>query len=146
MHYLQLSKCCHKYIHVSLLFNSMYTTESSSASKIQITSVNQPHLYILSLLSIDCIIYRLSFIYNIIICLSDNLTPYGTATQSSWLDGGHGHARFAIQPPISNAFSMTICTHTATLSDQPAWWMFQFSFGSAFITEIQLYYRHGGKF
>ncbi|XP_076115433.1 uncharacterized protein LOC143083098 [Mytilus galloprovincialis] len=82
----------------------------------------------------------------LIVIAQHNLTPYGTATQSSWLDGGHGHARFAIQPTISNAFSMTICTHTATLSDQPAWWMFQFSFGSAFITEIQLYYRHGAAY
>ncbi|VDI38537.1 Hypothetical predicted protein [Mytilus galloprovincialis] len=80
-----------------------------------------------------------------IVIAQHNLTPYGTATQSSWLDGGIGHAQFAIQPPISNAFSMTICTHT-NLSDKPAWWMFQFSFGSAFITEVQIYYRHGAAY
>ncbi|VDI50986.1 Hypothetical predicted protein [Mytilus galloprovincialis] len=74
-----------------------------------------------------------------------NLTPYGTATQSSHYKGTFGRPENAIHPPISNKWSGNICTHIIVdRSSTPAdWWMFQFSFGSAYITNITIYYREG---
>ncbi|XP_071121659.1 multiple epidermal growth factor-like domains protein 6 [Mytilus edulis] len=75
-----------------------------------------------------------------------NLTPFGQASQSSTLQA-RTKAINAIQPPISNTFINgyhIYCTHTDGYQDtnpQPAWWMFAFSFESAYITEIQIYYR-----
>ncbi|XP_076072679.1 uncharacterized protein LOC143044511 isoform X2 [Mytilus galloprovincialis] len=68
-----------------------------------------------------------------------NLTPFGTATQISTYS--RGIPQNAIKPPVSNAFSFDICTHTGIVSRAPAWWMFQFSFGIAYITDITIYYR-----
>ncbi|CAC5388875.1 unnamed protein product [Mytilus coruscus] len=72
-----------------------------------------------------------------------NLTRFGTATQSSNIGGGY--AVYAIRPPISNDFSLKICSHTYVdhSSNKPAWWMFKFSFGYAYITNITIYYREG---
>ncbi|VDI36886.1 Hypothetical predicted protein [Mytilus galloprovincialis] len=71
-----------------------------------------------------------------------NLTPFGTATQSSLYEGNAGDPQNAILPPISNDFSLDTCSHTAIGSDPSAdWWMFQFSFGFAYITDITIYYR-----
>ncbi|CAC5377410.1 unnamed protein product [Mytilus coruscus] len=78
--------------------------------------------------------------FKLTVIAQHNLAPFGTATQSSLVDDVQGKPHFAIQPPISNAFNLAICSHTA-LSSKPAWWMFQFSFGSAYITEIKVYYR-----
>ncbi|XP_063443552.1 multiple epidermal growth factor-like domains protein 11 isoform X2 [Mytilus trossulus] len=68
-----------------------------------------------------------------------NLTPFGTATQSS--NHSIGVPQKALQPPVSNAYSINICSHTGIVSKTPAWWMFQFSFGISFITDITIYYR-----
>lgn len=69
-----------------------------------------------------------------------NLTSFGTANQSSlyWLKSA-GPLN-AIQPPISNTWGENLCTHTnAHLT--PAWWMFDISYESPFITDISIYYR-----
>ncbi|XP_063443557.1 uncharacterized protein LOC134724462 isoform X3 [Mytilus trossulus] len=66
-----------------------------------------------------------------------NLTPFGTATQSSTYKGGI--PQNAIKPPVSNVFSYGNCSHTG--NTRPAWWMFQFSIGTAYITDITIYYR-----
>ncbi|XP_063443560.1 uncharacterized protein LOC134724463 isoform X1 [Mytilus trossulus] len=66
-----------------------------------------------------------------------NLTPFGTATQSSTYKGGI--PQHAIKPPVSNVFSYGNCSHTG--NTRPAWWMFQFSIGTAYITDITIYYR-----
>ncbi|VDI84205.1 Hypothetical predicted protein [Mytilus galloprovincialis] len=71
-------------------------------------------------------------------CNKYNLTPYGTATQIS--DFQESLPQNAIEPPISNTFSKTLCSHT-DLGSEPAWWMFHFSFGLAYITDINIYYR-----
>lgn len=76
--------------------------------------------------------------FQVIVTAQHNLTPFGTATQSSFY--GEGHPINAIHPPISNAFTTGICSHT-DLSSKPAWWMFHLSFGSAYITDIIIYYR-----
>ncbi|CAC5362801.1 unnamed protein product [Mytilus coruscus] len=70
----------------------------------------------------------------------NNLTPFGKATQSSDFGDGKYRPEYAIKPPISNEFNTTICSHTYP-QDTPAWWMFQFSFGSAYVTNINIYYR-----
>lgn len=86
-----------------------------------------------------------SYLINIIyIYLADNLTPFGTASQSSRYirstpDG-------AILPPISNRFTLETCSTTNVDGAPKAWWMFQFSFLSAFITDITIYYREGCKY
>ncbi|VDH96050.1 Hypothetical predicted protein [Mytilus galloprovincialis] len=86
---------------------------------------------ILLLLSHTAVLLRVS--------AQHNLTPFGTATQISTYSGGI--PQNAIKPPVSNAFSFDICTHTGIVSRTPAWWMFQFSFGTAYITDITIYYR-----
>ncbi|CAC5418228.1 PTPRT [Mytilus coruscus] len=76
-----------------------------------------------------------------------NLTPFGQASLSSTLDAWKTTAIKAIQPPVSNAWAKRnsiYCTHTngyKNTNPQPAWWMFELSFESAYITEIQIYYR-----
>ncbi|CAG2228466.1 unnamed protein product [Mytilus edulis] len=78
----------------------------------------------------------------------ENLTPSGQASLSSTLTSTTKAIK-AIQPPISNTFmyqNHVLCTHTNGYRDEnplPAWWMFEFSFESAYITEIQIYYREG---
>ncbi|CAC5376554.1 unnamed protein product [Mytilus coruscus] len=72
------------------------------------------------------------------ISISENLTPFGRATQSS--QSGEGGPRNAILPPISNEWGYDKCTHTDPYKS-PAWWMFNISFGPAFITDIKIYYR-----
>ncbi|XP_063443559.1 uncharacterized protein LOC134724462 isoform X4 [Mytilus trossulus] len=72
------------------------------------------------------------------ITAQNNLTPSGTATQSSTYE--RGIAQNAVEPPVSNVFSLNICTHTDN-TRTPAWWMFQFSIGIAYITDITIYYR-----
>ncbi|CAC5395240.1 unnamed protein product [Mytilus coruscus] len=66
-----------------------------------------------------------------------NLTPFGKATQSSNI-GGAGPNN-AINPPRTNEFGYSNCTHTL-LHQNEAWWMFEF-FKSSYITEITIYYR-----
>ncbi|CAG2255732.1 unnamed protein product [Mytilus edulis] len=66
-----------------------------------------------------------------------NLTPFGKATQSSsYLTAPVN----AINPPIANTFSFPYCSLSQT-ETTAAWWMFQFSFGTAYITDITIYYR-----
>ncbi|XP_071132256.1 uncharacterized protein [Mytilus edulis] len=74
-----------------------------------------------------------------------NLTPFGTATQSTNYRSYNGKPEYAIEPPISNKFALSKCSHTDVgRRGAPAdWWMFQFSFGIAFITDITIYYREG---
>ncbi|VDH91210.1 Hypothetical predicted protein [Mytilus galloprovincialis] len=77
-----------------------------------------------------------------------NLTSSGQASQTGTLNA-NTNAINAIKPPISNTFqtgSTIYCTHTFGYDDPnplPAWWMFEFSFESAYITDIQIYYREG---
>ncbi|CAC5376555.1 Tyrosine-protein phosphatase non-receptor type 5,Tyrosine-protein phosphatase non-receptor type 20,Receptor-type tyrosine-protein phosphatase R,Receptor-type tyrosine-protein phosphatase eta,Tyrosine-protein phosphatase non-receptor type 7,Receptor-type tyrosine-protein phosphatase O,Receptor-type tyrosine-protein phosphatase beta [Mytilus coruscus] len=68
-----------------------------------------------------------------------NLTPFGEATQSSIYD--IAGPQNAINPPISNKWGYTRCTHTQP-DMSPSWWMFNISYGSAFITDIKIYYRN----
>ncbi|XP_071129453.1 angiopoietin-1 receptor-like [Mytilus edulis] len=70
-----------------------------------------------------------------------NLTPFGTASQSSRYVGSTPEG--AILPPISNEFTLKTCSTTNVDGAPKAWWMFQFSFVSAFITDITIYYRDG---
>ncbi|CAC5381238.1 unnamed protein product [Mytilus coruscus] len=73
-----------------------------------------------------------------------NLTPFGTASQSSLFGSGYkGKPTNAVNPPISNHFSLNICAHTNanTHFNYSAWCIFQFSYGSAYITDITIYYR-----
>lgn len=81
-----------------------------------------------------------------------NLTPFGQASQSSTLDPAKTTAIQAIQPPISSAWiteGIIRCTHTTgyqLANPKPAWWMFAFSnFESAYITNIQIFYRETRK-
>ncbi|XP_052071237.1 multiple epidermal growth factor-like domains protein 10 isoform X2 [Mytilus californianus] len=67
-----------------------------------------------------------------------NLTPFGKASQSSQYF--YGRPVNAINPPISNTFDNDYCSHT-NLEKTAAWWMFQISFGTAYITDITIYYR-----
>ncbi|XP_071132277.1 uncharacterized protein [Mytilus edulis] len=71
-----------------------------------------------------------------------NLTPTGTSTQSSSYRSGY-KPQYAINPPMSNRFSRHICSHTYPpgWGTTPAWWMFELSFESAYITDIIIYYR-----
>ncbi|CAG2199741.1 unnamed protein product [Mytilus edulis] len=64
--------------------------------------------------------------------------------QNSVFNIGLGEPENAIYPPITNDFSLDTCFHTSTTDkDERAWWMFQFSFGFAYITDIIIYYREG---
>ncbi|VDI68389.1 Hypothetical predicted protein [Mytilus galloprovincialis] len=78
----------------------------------------------------------------------ENLTPRGQASQTGTLRV-NSNAISAIQPPISNTFQNgdnIYCTHTTGYyvpNPKPAWWMFEFCFESAYITDIQIYYREG---
>lgn len=75
---------------------------------------------------------------------TDNLTPNGTALQSSSYQKPRGNAEYAIFPPASNQFTDRTCSQTVTMqNNREAWWMFQFSFGFAHITDIIIYYREG---
>ncbi|XP_071129446.1 uncharacterized protein [Mytilus edulis] len=76
--------------------------------------------------------------YQLTVTAQHNLTPYGTASQSS--NHETSLPQNAIKPPISNTFSISSCAHTAVIPG-PAWWMFHFSSGYAYITNIKLYYR-----
>ncbi|XP_063396089.1 uncharacterized protein LOC134680784 isoform X1 [Mytilus trossulus] len=78
--------------------------------------------------------------YQLNVTAQRNLTPDGTATQSSTHEGSV--PQYAIQPPISNTYSKTLCSVTG-LGRTQAWWMFHFAFGSAYITNITIYYRVG---
>ncbi|CAG2238871.1 unnamed protein product [Mytilus edulis] len=70
-----------------------------------------------------------------------NLTPFGKATQGPKF-GIKGKPENAIYPPISNKYNEDICTKSWTdLSSMPAWWMFEFSTGMAYVTDIMIYYR-----
>ncbi|XP_063398426.1 uncharacterized protein LOC134683184 [Mytilus trossulus] len=71
-----------------------------------------------------------------------NLTPFGEATLSS--SAHNTKPENAINPPISNTWSETYCTHT-DYGQITAWWMFNFSFGSAFITDVKIYYRGSSR-
>ncbi|XP_076111595.1 uncharacterized protein LOC143079627 [Mytilus galloprovincialis] len=68
-----------------------------------------------------------------------NLTPFGKATLSS--SAYNTKPENAINPPISNTWSEKYCTHTGN-GQITAWWMFNFSFGSAFITDVSIHYRN----
>lgn len=79
----------------------------------------------------------------------ENLTPNGTATQSTSYDStDSGKPENAVNPPISNEYSLDNCSSTkfATSGIGKAWWMFEFSFGTAYITDITIYYRKDCKF
>ncbi|XP_052071239.1 multiple epidermal growth factor-like domains protein 10 isoform X2 [Mytilus californianus] len=67
-----------------------------------------------------------------------NLTPFGKASQSSQFITAR--PTNAIHTPISNTFSFSHCSHT-NIEKTAAWWMFQLSFGTAYITDITIYYR-----
>ncbi|XP_052105329.1 uncharacterized protein LOC127738204 [Mytilus californianus] len=70
----------------------------------------------------------------------ENLMLNGTARQSSTQRSDWGAGR-AIDPPVSNDF-LSGCTHTkARRNIKTAWWMFTFSFGLAYVTDITIYYR-----
>ncbi|XP_076089869.1 uncharacterized protein LOC143061509 [Mytilus galloprovincialis] len=71
-----------------------------------------------------------------------NLTPFGTAYQSSEYGNGGGTAANAVKSPISNQFKWKYCTHTHP-NKEPAWWMFKFDFDMTYITNILIYYRKG---
>ncbi|XP_071169638.1 cell death abnormality protein 1-like [Mytilus edulis] len=74
----------------------------------------------------------------------NNLTPNGTALQSSSYQKPRGNAEYAIFPPASNQFTDRTCSQTVTMqNNREAWWMFQFSVGFAHITDIIIYYREG---
>lgn len=81
-------------------------------------------------------------IYVLLIVLTENIARFGMATQSSTYN--IGGAQNAIDPPISNEWSIYKCTHTV-LGNKPAWWMFTFSKESVYITAITIYYREGCK-
>ncbi|VDI43610.1 Hypothetical predicted protein, partial [Mytilus galloprovincialis] len=75
---------------------------------------------------------------------TDNLTPNGTASQSSSYQKPKGNAEYAIYPPASNKFTDWTCSQTVYMRENgKAWWMFRFSFGFAHITDITIYYREG---
>ncbi|VDI11983.1 Hypothetical predicted protein [Mytilus galloprovincialis] len=79
-----------------------------------------------------------------------NLTPFGTTTQSSAFDSTdetRGKSANAINPPISNKYSLDDCSSTklAQRGNLKAWWMFQFSFDTAYITDMTIYYREHCK-
>lgn len=83
----------------------------------------------------------------------ENLTPFGFATQSSSLtnmtnDTVDGKPDNAIIPPISNQFSLDNCSSTgrALNGTNTAWWMFKYSLGTAYITDITIYYRENCKY
>lgn len=72
--------------------------------------------------------------------LTDNLTPFGTATQSSQVS--IAGPKNAINLPITNKFEYNHCTHTyPSTTNKDAWWMFEF-FKSSYVTEITIYYRN----
>lgn len=69
---------------------------------------------------------------------------YGVATQISLYDA-ISKPENAVKPPLSNGFSLQTCSHTYPTT-KPAWWMFAFSFGAAYITDITIYYREHCKY
>ncbi|XP_071129303.1 uncharacterized protein [Mytilus edulis] len=73
-----------------------------------------------------------------------NLTPFGTATQSSRFIRSTPEG--ALLPPISNKFTLETCSTTNVDGASFAWWMFEISFNSAFITNITIYYREGSGY
>lgn len=79
----------------------------------------------------------------LLLILQLTYTPFGTASQSSIYGSGLGIPQNAINPPISNDWSFEKCsTHTHDLVPiERAWWMFNISFGSAYITDVTIYYR-----
>ncbi|CAG2203352.1 unnamed protein product [Mytilus edulis] len=78
----------------------------------------------------------------LIVAAQKDLGNYGIATQIStyYQDGQYGQPENAVKQPISNNFSLEDCSHTDIYSEY-AWWMFAFSFGTAYITDIKIYYR-----
>lgn len=93
----------------------------------------------------------LGLYYVFLFSFTENLTPFGNATQSSTY-GPYGKPEYAVNPPISNEFNLhrPYCTHTYPYKlnssvNSSAWWMFNFSFKTAYITDITIYYREGCK-
>lgn len=78
------------------------------------------------------------------VCIVENLAPFGKATQSSQLS--RGIPGNALNTPISNTFSFAQCSHTDNENPVVAWWMFRLSFGTAFITDVTIYYREKCKY
>lgn len=76
---------------------------------------------------------------------SENLTPFGKAIQSSRYAQNIFGPQTAIDPPISNEWGYDKCTHTNPALTS-AWWMFNISYKSAFITDIKIYYREACTF
>ncbi|XP_071160360.1 uncharacterized protein [Mytilus edulis] len=78
----------------------------------------------------------------LLVTAQHNLTPFGTASQSSSYKS-QGKSENAVNPPISNVFSLDICTYTKLTGrgTDSAWWMFEFSFHKTYITDITIYYR-----
>lgn len=83
---------------------------------------------------------------------SENLTQNGFATQSSPYDPNdlrRGKPENAVNPPISNQYSLDQCSSTKLTGSGgtlKAWWIFTFSFGIAYITDITIYYREKCKY
>ncbi|CAG2200935.1 unnamed protein product [Mytilus edulis] len=70
-----------------------------------------------------------------------NLTPYGNATHGP-LFGSNGQPDNAVKPPISNKYNLSICSKSwSYTTSASAWWMFELSIDTAYITDITIYYR-----
>lgn len=106
--------------------------------------------YIFPLKFISLTICQLRKIYDIFTYFgyfAGNLTQFGTARQSSSFSNGLGKPEYAIYPPITNNFSLSTCSHAyLTDSTESAWWMFQFSVGPMYITDITIYFRKDCKY
>ncbi|CAC5384280.1 unnamed protein product [Mytilus coruscus] len=74
------------------------------------------------------------------VAAQENLTKKGKATMSSLFLKSGTKPENALNPPKSNNFTLETCSHKNP-EFKPAWWMFQFSFGTAYITNITIYYR-----
>ncbi|XP_071160326.1 uncharacterized protein [Mytilus edulis] len=75
-----------------------------------------------------------------------NLTPFGMASQSSAFDlndRSKGKPENAVNPPISDQYSLDHCSNTklSPININEAWWMFTFPSNATYITDITIYYR-----
>ncbi|XP_063445964.1 uncharacterized protein LOC134725751 [Mytilus trossulus] len=87
----------------------------------------------------------------LVVSAQQNLTPFGNASQSSSYnmnDPSRGKAENAVNPPISNEYSLDKCSSTklSLYGMRSAWWMFEYSFDTAYITDITIYYRENCKY
>ncbi|XP_052080277.1 hepatocyte growth factor receptor-like isoform X2 [Mytilus californianus] len=77
-----------------------------------------------------------------------NLTPFGNGSQSSYISDVDGNPEYAVNPPMSNEYSLDKCSSSTEKVGQArgAWWIFEFSFDTAYITDITIYYRENNAF